>query len=164
MPIAIGNRIPDLRLRSACGGAVREVSTRELCAGRKVVLFGVPGAFTSTCSEIHLPGYVELTPALLEKGVDLVVCTSVNDIGVLIAWGDQHDIGESITLLADGNGEFARAMDLELDARPFGLGMRSQRYAAILDDGVLRGLWVDPVSQVLQSGAAAILAQLDSAA
>jgi peroxiredoxin len=162
MPIAVGQHIPDLRMRSACAGERKEVSTRELCKGRKVVLFAVPGAFTSTCSEIHLPGFIEQAEAILSRGVDLLACTSVNDIGVLIAWGDQHKVGESITFLADGNGDFARAMDLELDARNFGLGMRSQRYAAIIEDGVIKSLQVDPTSQVVGSGADAVLAELDT--
>jgi peroxiredoxin len=160
MAIQVGDRIPDVKLRAATGENVRELSTAALCRGRRVVLFAVPGAFTSTCSEEHMPGFVVHADSFRERGVDLLACTAVNDVEVLIAWGSQQGVGDKIVLLADGNGEFACAMGLELDGRPFGLGIRSQRYAAIIDDGVVRALHVDPIGEVQASGAEAILAEL----
>jgi glutaredoxin/glutathione-dependent peroxiredoxin len=157
MTIAIGERIPDVKLKTVTGEGIGEVSTAELCRGKKVVLFGVPGAFTGTCSTKHLPGFVELADEIKARGVDVVACTAVNDIHVLRAWGREHGTGTKIQLLADGNGELARALGLELDLRPSGMGIRSQRYAAIFDDGVLRSLETDPPGQVTGSGAAAVL-------
>jgi peroxiredoxin len=158
--IAIGERIPDVKLKTVTDEGIRDVSTTELCKGRRVVLFGVPGAFTGTCSTKHLPGFVELVDQIKARGVDVVACTAVNDIHVLRAWGREHGAGTKIELLADGNGELARAMGLELDLRDRGMGIRSQRYAAIVEDGVIRSLEVDAPGEVTGSGAAAVLRAL----
>jgi len=160
MAIKIGERIPDVKLKTSTDGGIGEVSTADLCRGKKVVLFGVPGAFTGTCSTKHLPGFVELADEIKARGVDILACTAVNDIHVLSAWAREHGAGAKIELLADGNGELARAMGLELDARAFGMGMRSQRYAAIIDDGVIKSLQVDVPGEVTGSGAQAVLRAL----
>jgi peroxiredoxin len=157
MAISIGDRIPDVKLKTMTDQGIRDVSTAELCRGRKVVLFAVPGAYTGTCSTRHLPGFVELVDDIKAKGVDVVACTAVNDIHVLSAWAKEHGALTKIELLADGNGDFARAMGLELDARAFGLGIRSQRYAAIIDDGVIKRLETDVPGEVTGSGAQAVL-------
>ncbi|MBV8202185.1 MAG: peroxiredoxin [Acidobacteria bacterium] len=160
MAIAVGGRIPDVKLKTLTDEGIRDVSTGDLCRGRKVVLFGVPGAFTGTCSTKHLPGFVELADEIKARGVDVVACTAVNDIHVLRAWGREHGVGSKIELLADGNGELARAMGLEIDLSAAGLGVRSQRYAAIIDDGVVRYLQLDVPGEVTGSGAAAVLRAL----
>jgi peroxiredoxin len=160
MAIAIGERIPDVRLKTVTGEGVWEVSTAEICRGKKVVLFGVPGAYTGTCSTRHLPGYVELADQIKARGVDVVACTAVNDIHVLRAWAREHEAGDKVEMLADGNGELAHALGLELDARAFGMGFRSRRYAAVFDDGVLVSLEVDEPGEVTGSGADAVLRSL----
>ncbi len=160
MAISVGDRIPDVKVKTGTPEGVRDVSTAELLRGKKVVLFGVPGAFTGTCSTQHLPSYVELADDLKAKGVDLVACTAVNDISVLTAWGKEHGTEGKVQLLADGNGDLARALGLELDARAFGMGIRSQRYAAVFEDGVLRSLVTDVPNQVTGTGAQAVLRSL----
>jgi len=160
MAIVVGDRIPDVKVKTITGEGIRDVSTGELCRGKRVVLFGVPGAYTGTCSTKHLPGFVELVDEIKARGVDVVACTAVNDIHVLRAWGREHGTGSKIELLADGNGELARAMGLEIDLSSAGLGTRSKRYAAIVEDGVIRYLEVDVPGEVTGSGAAAVLRAL----
>ena len=156
MAIQIGERFPDVKLRTINDEGKREVMTDELFRGRRVVLFGVPGAFTGTCSLRHLPGFVDHADEIRARGVDLIACTAVNDIDVLIAWAREHGAGDKIVLLADGNGELAHALGLELDARPFGMGIRSQRYAAIVEDGVVKALHVDTPGEVTERPGAAL--------
>ena len=160
MALAIGDKIPDVKLKTKTAEGVQDVSTGELFRGKKAVLFAVPGAYTGTCSTQHLPGFVELADEIKARGVDLVACTAVNDIHVLSNWAREHGATDKIYLLADGNGDFARAMGQELDGRAFGLGMRSQRYAAVFEDGVLKSLEVDAPPQVTGSGAQAVLRTL----
>ena len=160
MTIQVGDKVPNVKLQTVRDGRVQSVWTEELFEGRKVVLFAVPGAFTSVCSDHHLPGFIELADHLKSRGADLVACTAVNDVEVLQAWFKQQGVGEKIVPLADGNGDFARALGLELDSRPFGMGIRSQRYAAVIDGGVLKALNVDPPGQVAASGASSILQSL----
>jgi peroxiredoxin len=112
------------------------VSTAELFAGKKVVLFSVPGAFTPTCSMKHLPGYVEQAAALKANGVDTIACMAVNDVFVMDAWGKDQNVGDKVMMLADGNAEYSKALGLELDASGFGMGTRGQRFSIIVDDGV----------------------------
>jgi glutaredoxin/glutathione-dependent peroxiredoxin len=162
MAIKIGERVPDVKLKTRTDDGIRDVSLAELCRGKKVVLFGVPGAYTGTCSTKHLPGFVELADEIKARGVDLLACTAVNDIHVLSAWAREHGAAGKIELLADGNGELAGAMGLELDGRPFGMGIRSQRYAAIIDDGVIRSLQTDVPGEVTGSGAQAVLRALQT--
>jgi peroxiredoxin len=136
------------------------VSTDELFAGKKVVLFAVPGAFTPTCSKSHLPGFVSQADAILGKGVDTIACMSVNDAFVMHAWGENQVVGDKVQMLADGNGEYAKALDLEMDASGFGMGTRSQRFAIIVDDGVATHVAVEAPGQFEVSKADAVLENL----
>lgn len=144
MTLSAGDTIPDVTLMAMTGDGPAPVASKEALGTGTVVLFAVPGAFTPTCSDHHLPGYVLRADELRAKGVDTIACISVNDAFVLNAWGDSVGAGDKIVMLGDGNGEFAAAAGLELDGSGFGLGTRSQRYAAIIDDGVVRYLEVEP--------------------
>ena len=143
MAIAVGTRIPDVELRTMTPDGPAVVKSGDVLGSGKVVLFAVPGAFTPGCSNVHLPGFVERADELKAKGVTTIACVAVNDPFVMDAWGKAHGVGDDILMLADGNGEFTAAMGLELDGSGFGLGKRSKRYAAILEDGVLTSLEVD---------------------
>lgn len=143
MTISVGDRLPDAELRTMTADGPTVVKSGEVLGTGKVVLFAVPGAFTPGCSNIHLPGFVERADELTAKGVTTIACVAVNDPFVMDAWGKAHGVGDDILLLADGNGEFTAAMGLELDGSGFGLGRRSKRYAAIVEDGVLTSLDVD---------------------
>jgi peroxiredoxin len=143
MTISVGDRLPDAELRTMTADGPTVVKTGEVLGTGKVVLFAVPGAFTPGCSNIHLPGFVERADELKAKGIATIACVAVNDPFVMDAWGKAHGVGDDILLLADGNGEFTAAMGLELDGSGFGLGRRSKRYAAIVEDGVLTSLDVD---------------------
>jgi peroxiredoxin len=143
MTISVGDRLPDAEVRTMTPDGPTVVKTGEVLGTGKVVLFAVPGAFTPGCSNIHLPGFVERAGELKAKGVTTIACVAVNDPFVMDAWGKAHGVGDDILLLADGNGEFTAAMGLELDGSGFGLGKRSKRYAAIIEDGVLTSLDVD---------------------
>jgi glutaredoxin/glutathione-dependent peroxiredoxin len=143
MTISVGDRLPDAELRTMTTDGPSVVKTGEVLGTGKVVLFAVPGAFTPGCSNVHLPGFVERADELKAKGVTTIACVAVNDPFVMDAWGKAHGAGDDILLLADGNGEFTAAMGLELDGSGFGLGKRSKRYAAIVEDGVLTSLDVD---------------------
>jgi peroxiredoxin len=160
MTIAVGDRIPDVKVFTF-GDKGPEATTAAGVLGKgKVVLFGVPGAFTPTCSDHHLPGFVLRAGELRAKGVDTVVCVSVNDPFVMGAWGkDQHAEGK-VVMLADGNGELTEALGLTMDGSGFGLGSRSQRYAAILDDGVVTWLAVEPGPGLQASSVEEVLAAL----
>ena len=136
------------------------IRTAEVLGSGKVVLFAVPGAFTPGCSKIHLPGYVEHATDLRAKGVDTIACVAVNDAWVMQAWADAQGATSDITMLADGNGDFARAMGLVLDGSGFGLGTRSQRYAAILQDGVVTSLDVEAGAGVDVSACSVVLDKL----
>lgn len=137
MAIQVGEKIPDVTIKTMADGGMQDISTAELCAGKKVVLFSVPGAFTPTCSMQHLPGFVENATELKAKGVDTVACTSVNDAFVMDAWGKDRGVGDSVLMLADGNAEFATALGLTMDGTGIGFGTRSQRFALVIDDGVV---------------------------
>lgn len=137
--IKAGDPIPDVTVHTMGDGGPEEVSVRALCSGKKVVMFGVPGAFTPTCSESHLPGFVSDAKKILDKGVDQIVCISVNDVFVMDAWGKQSG-SSNIMMLADGLGAFAHAVGMTLDFTARGLGIRSDRYAMIVDDGTVS--WV----------------------
>jgi len=160
MTIKVGDKVPNVKLQTIRDGQFESVWTEELFQGKKVVLFAVPGAFTSVCSDYHLPGFIELADHMRSRGADLVAGTAVNDIEVLSAWFTAQGVGEKIVPLADGNGDFARALGLELDSRAFGMGVRSQRYAAVIENGVLKALNVDAPGEVAGSGASAILQSL----
>ncbi len=143
MTISVGDRLPDAELRTMTPDGPTVVKAGEVLGTGKVVLFAVPGAFTPGCSNIHLPGFVERADELKAKGVSTIACVAVNDPFVMDAWGKAYGVGDDILLLADGNGAFTAAMGLELDGSGFGLGSRSKRYAAIIEDGVLTSLDVD---------------------
>ena len=157
MAVAVGDKIPSVKLKDV---NMQDVSTGELFAGKKVVLFAVPGAFTPTCSNNHLPGFVDKADELRAKGVDLIACVSVNDAFVMGAWGKDKGTGDKIVMLADGNGDFAVAMGLDFDGSGIGFGRRSQRYAAIIDDGVVTALHVEAPMKFEVSSAEAMLAAL----
>lgn len=159
MSISQGDAVPDVTVQVMKDGRPAPVSLRDLTAGKKVVLFAVPGAFTPTCSLQHLPGFVEKADEIRAKGVDEIVCTAVNDAFVMDAWG-QSQSANAISMVADGNGELASALGLEMDGSGFGLGTRSQRYAMVIDDGVVTKLAVESPGAFEVSSAEAILADL----
>jgi glutaredoxin/glutathione-dependent peroxiredoxin len=160
MAIAVGDTIPDVQLSTMTADGPRPVSSIEALGKGKVVLFAVPGAFTPTCSDYHLPGFVMRADEIQAKGVDTIACLSVNDAFVMGAWGRDQGVGDRVLLLADGNGDFTRAVGLELDGSGIGLGLRSQRYAAILEDGVVRSLFVEPQRSLDVSSAESVLSAL----
>jgi glutaredoxin/glutathione-dependent peroxiredoxin len=157
MSIAVGDKIPDVQVMTTGPDGPVHVQTGDVLGSGKVVLFAVPGAFTPTCSDYHLPSYVIRHDELVAKGVDKVVGISVNDPFVMAAWGEDQHVGDLVTLLADGNGTFAKAVGLEMDGSGFGLGTRSQRYAMVIDDGVVTTLNVEPGPGLSVSAADAIL-------
>ena len=142
MTIAVGQRLPQANFLTPTGDGPRPVSTDDVFKGKKVALFAVPGAFTPTCDARHLPGFAERAHELKGCGVDTIACTSTNDVFVLAAWNKQSG-SEDVTMLADGNGDFARALGLDADFAKFGMGPRSQRYSMIVDDGVVESLNVE---------------------
>jgi peroxiredoxin len=160
MTIAVGDRIPDVELWKVEGDSFSGVRSGELLGKGKVVLFAVPGAFTPTCSDYHLPGFVLRADEIRAKGVDTIACISVNDPFVMGAWAKERKVADSVVMVADGNGEFTRAMGLEMDGSAVGLGSRSQRYAAIIEDGVVTGLFVEPERGLSVSSADSILGAL----
>lgn len=159
MAIQEGDKLPEATLHIMQEGRPQAVTTAELFGGKKVVLFAVPGAFTPTCSQAHLPGYVVNADAIKAKGVDSIVCLSVNDAFVMGAWGDNANAGE-LLMVGDGNGDFTKAVGLEMDGSGFGLGSRSQRYAMIVDDGTVSKLAVEEAGQLDVSAAEAIMQAL----
>jgi peroxiredoxin len=158
MTIQVGDPIPEATLNELNDG-VQAVTTGELFGGRKVVLFAVPGAFTPTCSAKHLPGYVEHLADFAARGVD-VACLSVNDAFVMGAWARDQHVPAGLHMLADGNGAFTRAMGLELDATPFGMGLRAKRFALYAEDGVVRQLHVEAPGEFKVSSAEYVLEHL----
>jgi peroxiredoxin len=159
MAIKAGDTLPDVKLKEMGDGGPKDVSLGELSKGKKLVLFAVPGAFTPTCSMKHLPGFVEKSGDLRQKGVQEVACVSVNDAFVMGAWGKDQGCGGKVRMLADGNGELAKALGLELDASGFGMGKRSKRYAIIANDGKVEQVLVDE-SGLKESSAENVLSKL----
>lgn len=157
MAIQEGERIPDVTVKDT---GMKDVTTRELFAGKKVVLFAVPGAFTPTCSEQHLPGFIANSDAIRAKGVDDIVCVSVNDSFVMDSWAKDRGAAGKVTMIADGNATLAKALGLDFDGSGIGFGTRSQRYAAIVEDGVVTKLAVEKPMAFEVSSAEAILAAL----
>ena len=160
MTIQVGERIPSVTVMRMGEGGPEAVSTDDLFAGKKVAIFGVPGAFTPTCSAKHLPSFVENADALKAKGVDSIVCTAVNDVFVMGAWGDDQDVGDKVSMIADGDAALTRATGLELDLTGKGLGLRCQRFAMIVDDGVVKTLEIDPPGTYEKTSAEALLKQV----
>ncbi|MBV9861639.1 MAG: peroxiredoxin [Alphaproteobacteria bacterium] len=160
MTIQVGDRVPNATLRHLTAAGVQAITTDELFRGKKIVLFGLPGAYTRTCSSRHLPGYVTHAAALKGKGIDTVACVSVNDAFVMGAWGDEHGAADKVMMLGDGSGEFTQAIGLELDRRKEGMGMRSQRYSMLVEDGVVKALHVEKPGEYAVSDAESMLAAL----
>jgi len=159
MTINIGDRLPDVPLTLATSEGPQQTSTSDYFAGKRVALFAVPGAFTPTCSARHLPSYVEKAADLKGKGVDEIACISVNDPFVMSAWGER-DGSQDITMIADGNGQFADAVGLGMDGSKFGMGKRSQRYSMLVNDGVVEQLNVEAPGEYKASSAETLLEQL----
>lgn len=160
MSIQAGERMPKGSFGVMTETGPGEKSTDDLFSGKKVVLVSVPGAFTPTCSMNHLPGFIDQADALFAKGVDTIACMAVNDVFVMHAWGKDRGVGDKVQMLADGNGDYARALDLELDGTGFGMGMRGQRFAIVVDDGVATHVAVEEPGQFEVSKAEAILEHL----
>ena len=160
MSIQAGEKMPAGVFGVMTDAGPGAVSTDDLFAGKKVVLVSVPGAFTPTCSMNHLPGFIEHADEILGKGVDTIACTAVNDVFVMDAWGKDRSVGDKVTMLADGNGEYAKALDLEMDGSGFGLGTRGQRFALIVDDGIATHVAVEEGGKLDVSSAESILAKL----
>jgi peroxiredoxin len=159
MSIQTGDKVPSITLKTMGSEGPSDISTDDIFTGKKVVLFAVPGAFTPGCSLTHLPGYVVQADTIKAKGVDTIVCMSVNDAFVMGAWGEAQNASE-ILMLADGNGELTTALGLELDGSGFGMGKRSQRFAMIVDDGTITHLNVEPAGGIDVSSAETILGLL----
>ena len=160
MTIKVGDKIPSATLMQMKGGTPQPVKSDDLFSGKKVVVFALPGAFTPTCSAKHLPGFIQHADEIREKGVDAIACLSVNDAFVMGAWGDQQGSGEKVMMLADGNGDFTRALGLEMDASRFGMGQRSQRYSMVVEDGVVKQLNVEEPGSFSVSSAEHVMNQL----
>ena len=160
MTIKPGEAIPEAKLMQATAEGPKEVSTHDLFAGKTVVLFGVPGAFTPTCSAKHLPGFVSQAAALKAKGADAIACIAVNDVFVMGAWGKDQGVGEDVVMLADGSAAFTKALGLELDLTARGLGTRSQRFVLVAKDGKVSHVAVEAPGAFEVSSAEAALAAL----
>lgn len=160
MAIKAGDRMPAGSFKMIGKDGMQDVTTDQLFKGRKVVLFSVPGAFTPTCDAKHLPGFIQHAEALRAKGVDAIACMAVNDAFVMNAWGKASGVGDKIMMLADGNGDYTRALGLELDARGFGMGYRGQRFAIIVGDGIATHVNVEAPGKFEVSTAEHVLGQL----
>jgi glutaredoxin/glutathione-dependent peroxiredoxin len=161
MAIAVGDKVPDVEVRTmGADGMPEAVRTGDVLGKGKVVLFAVPGAFTPGCSKVHLPGFVQGADEVLARGVDRIVCIAVNDAWVMDAWGKSQGAGDKILMLGDGNGDFTKAMGLEFDGGGIGLGVRSQRYAAVIEDGIIKELDVEPKPGVDVSSCENVLTHL----
>ena len=157
MTIKAGERMPSGTLKTMTADGPKDISTDEIFAGKKVVLFSVPGAFTPTCSARHLPGFIEHAEAIKGKGVDTIACMAVNDPWVMEAWGKSANVGNKIQMLADGNGDYARALGLDTDLRGGGLGIRGQRFAIIVDNGIAKEVLVEAPKEFKVSAAEHVL-------
>ena len=160
MTIKIGDTLPSAQFMTMTADGPRPISSDELFKGKKVALFALPGAFTPTCSAKHLPGFRDQAEAFKAKGVDTIACLSVNDVFVMGAWAKDQNVGDKVILLADGNGDFTKAIGLEMDGSKFGMGTRSQRYSMIVNDGKVEQLNVEEGGEFRVSAADYTLAQL----
>lgn len=160
MTIKVGDKIPAAKLQIKTKDGVQTKTTDEVFGGRKVVLFALPGAFTPTCSAKHLPGFVNNFDAIKGKGIDAIACLSVNDAFVMDAWGKDQNVGEKVMMLADGNGDFTKAVGLTMDGTAYGMGVRSQRYAMVIDNGVVKTLNVEAPGAFEVSSAESVLKAL----
>jgi peroxiredoxin len=160
MTIAVGEKLPEATFKTMTEDGLKEMTTADVFAGKKVVLFGVPGAFTPTCSNNHLPGYLENFDAIKARGVDTIAVVATNDAFVMGAWAKFTGADGKILFLADGSGDFARATGLDLDLSKNGMGFRNRRFSLVAEDGVVRSINVETQPGVNESGAATILGQL----
>jgi peroxiredoxin len=160
MTIKVGDKLPNVTLTMATAEGPKPISSDEFFKGRRVALFALPGAFTPTCSAKHLPGFKQAAQDIKGKGVDAIACLSVNDAFVMRAWAEDQAVGEDIIMLADGGAEFTKAVGLDFDASRFGMGLRSQRYSMIVDDGVVKELNVEQPGEFKVSSAEYLMAQL----
>jgi peroxiredoxin len=160
MPISVGDRIPDASFTAVTAAGPIQTTSREVFDGRKVVLFSVPGAFTPTCHNQHLPGYLAQHDALKAKGVAAIVCLAVNDVHVVGAWAKANDVGDRILMIADGNGDFARALGLDTDLSKFNMGTRARRSSMVVDGGVVKEINLEVPGKLEVSTAEATLCQI----
>lgn len=160
MSIKVGDRMPEGRFKVMGEGGPKDLTTDELFRGKRVVLFSVPGAFTPTCDAKHLPGFVEQSGQLRGKGIDTIACMAVNDVFVMNAWGKASNCAGKVLMLADGNGDYARALGLEMDGRGFGMGMRGQRFSLLVEDGVVKQANIEQPGQFKVSSAEHLLQQI----
>ncbi len=160
MTISVGDKIPAVTFIQPTADGPQPVASADYFAGKRVALFSVPGAFTPTCSAKHLPGFVEKADELKAKGIDEIACTAVNDAFVMGAWGKASGVEGKVTMLADGNGDFAKAVGLEMDGSKFGLGSRGQRFAMVIKDGVVEHLFVEAPGEFRVSSAEYMLEHL----
>jgi peroxiredoxin len=160
MTIKAGDKVPEGAFTRMTGDGPKKITTDELFGGKTVVLFSVPGAFTPTCDAKHLPGFVELADEIKAKGVDTIACTAVNDVFVMNAWGKAGGVGDKILMLADGNGSYVKSLGLELDATGYGMGLRGQRFALVVKDGIATQVYVENPGEFKVSAASHILEQL----
>ena len=160
MAVKAGDKMPAGKFKRMTKEGPKDVTTDELFSGKRVVLFSVPGAFTPTCDAKHLPGFVQLADQILAKGVNTIACMAVNDVFVMNAWGKASGVGDKILMLADGNGDYAKALGLELDGKGFGMGQRGQRFAVVVKDGVATAVEIEAPGQFKVSSAEHILALL----
>jgi peroxiredoxin len=160
MSIQVGDTLPDAQFMTMTAEGPRPISGADIFKGKTVALFAVPGAYTPTCSAKHLPGFKAQADALKYKGVETIACVSVNDVFVMSHWGKDQDVGDTVLMLADGNGDFTKALGLEMDGSRFGMGLRSQRYSMIVKDGVVDTLNVEEGGDFKVSSADYMLAQL----
>ena len=160
MTIKVGDKMPAGTFKTMTKDGPQNLTTDQLFKGKRVVLFSVPGAFTPTCDAKHLPGFVEQASTLKSKGVDTIACMAVNDVFVMNAWGKQGNVGDRVLMLADGNGEYARTLGLEMDASGYGMGTRGKRFAVVAKDGVVTGLFVEAPGEFKVSSAEHVLSQL----
>jgi glutaredoxin/glutathione-dependent peroxiredoxin len=160
MTIKAGDGMPAGTFKRMTREGPKDLTTEELFKGKRVVLFSVPGAFTPTCDAKHLPGFVQLADQILAKGVDTIACMAVNDVFVMNAWGKASSVGDKVLMLADGNGDYARALGLEMDGSKFGMGMRGKRFALIVKDGIATTVDIEEPGQFKVSAAEHVLGQL----
>jgi len=160
MSIKAGERMPSGTFKTMAKEGPKDVTTDELFKGKKVVLFSVPGAFTPTCDAKHLPGFVQLADQIRAKGINTVACMAVNDVFVMNAWGKASGVADKVLMLADGNGDYAKALGLEMDGRGFGMGLRGQRFALVVDNGIAKQVFVEAPREFKVSAAEHVLASL----
>ena len=160
MAIKVGDRLPTGTFKTMTKDGPQDLTSEQLFKGKKVVVFSVPGAFTPTCDAKHLPGFVNQAWAIKAKGIDTIACMAVNDVFVMNAWGKHSSVGDHVLMLADGNGEYAKALGLEMDGSGFGMGTRGQRFALVVDDGVATQVEIEAPMEFKVSSAENILSKL----